>query len=86
VAVHLLTLLHHLHVWVLHGLSFHLLDALLLLDTRAVVLSFLQRLQAHMVHRAATLNLDHTFPDAGDGSRGDCGGGGAGGEQPYTTG
>lgn len=51
VAVHLLTLLHHLHVWLLHGMSFHLLDALLLLDTRMVVVSFVQRVKAHMLHR-----------------------------------
>lgn len=51
VAVHMLTLVHHLHVWLLHGMSFHLLDALLLLDTRVVVMSLLQRLRAHMSHR-----------------------------------
>jgi hypothetical protein len=51
VAVHMLTLLHHLHVWLLHGMSLHLLDALLLLDTRVVVMSLLQRIRAHMSHR-----------------------------------
>ncbi len=51
VAVHLLTLLHHLHVWLLHGMSFHLLDAVLLLDTRMVVMSFVHRVKAHMMHR-----------------------------------
>lgn len=50
-AVHVLTLLHHTHVWLLHGISFHLLDALLLLDTRAVVMSFVQRVRAHRLHR-----------------------------------
>jgi autocrine motility factor receptor len=50
-AVHVLTLLHHVHVWVLHGISFHLLDALLLLDTRAVVVSFVQRVRTHRLHR-----------------------------------
>jgi autocrine motility factor receptor len=51
VAVHLLTLLHHMHVWLLHGMSFHLLDAVLLLDTRMVVMSFVHRVKAHMLHR-----------------------------------
>jgi autocrine motility factor receptor len=51
VAVHLLTLLHHMHVWLLHGMSFHLLDALLLLDTRLVVMSLVTRVKAHMMHR-----------------------------------
>jgi autocrine motility factor receptor len=50
-AVHLLTLAHHAHVWLLHGLSFHLLDALLLLDTRAVVVSALRRVRTHKLHR-----------------------------------
>lgn len=50
-AVHVLTLVHHMHVWLLHGMSFHLLDALLLLDTRVVVMSFVQRVRAHMRHR-----------------------------------
>ncbi|KAF8065463.1 RIN2 [Scenedesmus sp. PABB004] len=64
VAVHLLTLAHHGHVWLQHGLSFHLLDALLLLDTRAVLLSALRRLRAHSAHAAATARLDGAFPDA----------------------
>lgn len=64
VAMHVLMLLHHVHVWVLHGLSFHLLDALLLLDTRAVVLSILQRLRTHKVHSAAASNIEAAFPDA----------------------
>lgn len=51
VAVHVLTLLHHVYVWLLHGMSFHLLDALLLLDTRVVLASFVQRVKAHMLHR-----------------------------------
>ena len=51
VAVHLLTLLHHVYVWLLHGMSFNLLDALLLLDTRVVLTSFVQRVKAHMMHR-----------------------------------
>lgn len=54
-AVHLLTLLHHVHVWLLHGMSFHLLDALLLLDTRVVVVSFVQRVKAHLMHRCGEL-------------------------------
>lgn len=51
VAVHLLTLLHHAHVWLLHGMSFHLVGALLLLDARLVVMSLVTRVKAHMMHR-----------------------------------
>ncbi|GFR49983.1 hypothetical protein Agub_g12126 [Astrephomene gubernaculifera] len=63
VAVHLLTLAHYLHVWVLHGLSFHLIDAMLFLDMRSVLSSLLRRLRTHLAYRAATHRLDTCFKD-----------------------
>jgi hypothetical protein len=62
-AVHALTLAHHMHVWVLHGLSCQLFDALLLLDARNVLLSLLRKLRLHKAHVAATSSLDAAFPD-----------------------
>ncbi|KAF6254491.1 hypothetical protein COO60DRAFT_313810 [Scenedesmus sp. NREL 46B-D3] len=62
-AMHALTLAHHVHVWVLHGLSCHLYDALLLLDARNVLLSGLRKLRLHKAHVAATRSLNAAFPD-----------------------
>jgi hypothetical protein len=39
-------------------------DALLFLDIRAVAVSLHRRCRAHFLYRAATFNLNHTFPDA----------------------
>jgi hypothetical protein len=39
-------------------------DALLFLDIRAVAVSLHRRCRAHFMYRAATFNLNHTFPDA----------------------
>lgn len=61
--VQLLTLLHHVSVWLLHGFSFQLLDALLLLDTRVVVVSVFRRLKGHRMHQELLLNLNSSFPD-----------------------
>jgi hypothetical protein len=62
-AVHALTIAHHMHVWVLHGLSCQLFDALLLLDARNVLLSALKKLRQHKAQMSATSSLDAAFPD-----------------------
>jgi hypothetical protein len=61
--VHALTIAHHMHVWVLHGLSCQLFDALLLLDARNVLLSALKKMRQHKAQMAATSSLDAAFPD-----------------------
>lgn len=63
-AVQLVTLLHHTSVWLLHGFSFQLLDALLLLDIKAVVGAILLRIRGHRSHQQMLLNLNSSFPDA----------------------
>ncbi|EFJ45639.1 hypothetical protein VOLCADRAFT_94007 [Volvox carteri f. nagariensis] len=80
VLVHAVTLAHYLHVWVMHGLSFHFIDAMLFLDMRTVLLSLLRRLRSHLSYRAATQRLNTTFRDvhpsalvaAGGGATIDC--------------
>ena len=62
--LHALTLLHYLHVWLLHGCALHLVDALLMLDARAVLLAAASRVAAHRRHREATRGLRDSFPDA----------------------
>ncbi|KAG2425435.1 hypothetical protein HXX76_013646 [Chlamydomonas incerta] len=63
VLMHGVTLAHYMHVWFLHGLSFHLSDAVLFLDMRAVLLSLLRRLRSHLSYRAATHRLNTCFRD-----------------------
>jgi hypothetical protein len=62
--LHTLTLLHYMHVWLLHGCALHLVDALLMLDARAVLLAAAGRVAAHRRHREATRGLRDSFPDA----------------------
>ncbi|KAG2485748.1 hypothetical protein HYH03_015557 [Edaphochlamys debaryana] len=61
--VHGATLAHYLHVWLLHGLSFHLIDAVLFLDMRAVMQSLLRRLRMHLSYCRATHRLNTAFRD-----------------------
>lgn len=63
VLIHSLTLVHYLHVWYLHGLSIHVVDAVLLLDVRAVAGSLARRLKGYAAYCAATHRLRHAFPD-----------------------
>ncbi|GLC44603.1 hypothetical protein PLESTM_001620300 [Pleodorina starrii] len=63
VLVHVVTLAHYLHVWLMRGPSLHLIDAVLFLDMRAVLLSLLRRLRSHLSYRAATQRLNTTFRD-----------------------
>eukprot|EP00798_Chlamydomonas_sp_ICE-L_P014773 gene14773-20822_t len=63
-AVHILTLCHYVHIWLVNGLRFKLVDIILCLDVRAVVLSAFRRFKAYASYRAATHCLQHSFPDA----------------------
>eukprot|EP00898_Chlorokybus_atmophyticus_P006019 jgi/Chlat1/6418/Chrsp45S06027 len=60
----LLTLLHYMHIWCLHGISFQLIDAVLFLNIRAVVGSLRRRVKGFLRYRKATQNLRKAFPDA----------------------
>jgi hypothetical protein len=51
-------------VWYLHGLAFHVVDAILLLDIRSVAGALSKRLHAYWLYREATHRLQHAFPDA----------------------
>eukprot|EP00197_Chlamydomonas_leiostraca_P007948 CAMPEP_0202862562 /NCGR_PEP_ID=MMETSP1391-20130828/3557_1 /ASSEMBLY_ACC=CAM_ASM_000867 /TAXON_ID=1034604 /ORGANISM="Chlamydomonas leiostraca, Strain SAG 11-49" /LENGTH=736 /DNA_ID=CAMNT_0049542111 /DNA_START=87 /DNA_END=2294 /DNA_ORIENTATION=- len=64
VLIHCLTIAHYMHVWYLHGLSFHIVDAVLLLDVRAVLGSLAKRLRGYAAYCTATHRLRHAFPDA----------------------
>ncbi|MEW5314132.1 MAG: hypothetical protein WDW38_005652 [Sanguina aurantia] len=61
--MHVLTLTHYLHVWVLHGLAFQLIDAVLLLDVHTVASSLNRRVTSYLAYRAATDSLKNAFPD-----------------------
>ncbi|MEW5305309.1 MAG: hypothetical protein WDW36_007858 [Sanguina aurantia] len=61
--MHVLTLTHYLHVWVLHGLAFQLIDAVLLLDVHTVASSLNRRVTSYLAYRAATDSLTNAFPD-----------------------
>ncbi|KAL6754419.1 hypothetical protein V8C86DRAFT_354926 [Haematococcus lacustris] len=62
--MHALYLLHYLHIWHLHGPSLQLVDAILLLDIRAVACAIMKRLRGYMAYRAATHCLRHAFQDS----------------------
>ncbi|KAJ9532398.1 hypothetical protein QJQ45_010477 [Haematococcus lacustris] len=62
--MHALYLLHYLHIWHLHGPSLQLVDAVLLLDIRAVACAIIKRLRGYMAYRAATHCLRHAFQDS----------------------
>jgi hypothetical protein len=52
--VQLMTIAHYLHVWYLHGMTLHVVDAILLLDIRAVVNALGRRLQSYWMYCACT--------------------------------
>jgi hypothetical protein len=58
--VHTLSLLHYIHVWAVHGLSFSLLDFLLLLHTRTIV----SKIRAKLTSLSIFLTIDKRLPDA----------------------
>jgi hypothetical protein len=54
----------YMQVWYLHGLTFHVVDAILLLDIRSVAGALSKRLHAYWLYREATHRLQHAYPDA----------------------
>nr|VDC83437.1 unnamed protein product [Brassica rapa] len=55
---------HYLHIWWLHGLSFHLADAVLFLNIRALLSAILKRMKGYIKLRIALGSLHAALPDA----------------------
>ena len=64
VSAYAVTFGHYLHIWALCGISFTLVDAVLLLNLRAVFLSLTKCLEAHQRFRNAIMFLEHTYEEA----------------------
>ncbi|NP_001151203.2 protein binding protein [Zea mays] len=60
----LMSLGHYSMIFWLRGMAFHLVDAVLLLNSRALIVSFLKRIKAHIKLRKALSSLDGALPDA----------------------
>ena len=56
-ALHALRFLHHLHVWLVHGLSLSVLDVLLLANTKASYDALHRRFVTHRNFLRADANL-----------------------------
>lgn len=55
---------HYLIIWWLHGMAFHLLDAVLFLNLRALVAALVMRIKGYIRLRRALGSLDGALPDA----------------------
>ena len=64
VLIHGLTLAHYCHVWYLHGLSFQVVDSIILLNIRSLVGALYKRFRTFAAFQCATSNLKRAFPDA----------------------
>lgn len=62
--LHSLTLGHYLHLWLLHGLRFQLIDMVLFLDVRYMAVVIWRRLRGYRRYRRLTALVQHSFPDA----------------------
>eukprot|EP00262_Sarcandra_glabra_P020017 TRINITY_DN783_c0_g1_i1.p1 TRINITY_DN783_c0_g1~~TRINITY_DN783_c0_g1_i1.p1 ORF type:complete len:589 (+),score=56.43 TRINITY_DN783_c0_g1_i1:506-2272(+) len=60
----LMALGHYLHIWWLHGMAFHLVDAVLFLNLRALVSAILKRIRGFIKLRMALSTLHGALPDA----------------------
>uniref|UniRef100_A0A0D9WYV1 E3 ubiquitin-protein ligase synoviolin-like TPR repeats domain-containing protein n=1 Tax=Leersia perrieri TaxID=77586 RepID=A0A0D9WYV1_9ORYZ len=60
----LMSLGHYSMIFWLRGMAFHLVDAVLLLNLRALIASFLKRIKAYVKLRKALSSLDGALPDA----------------------
>ncbi|KAJ1290924.1 hypothetical protein BS78_02G279500 [Paspalum vaginatum] len=60
----LMSLGHYSMIFWLRGMAFHLVDAVLLLNLRAVIVSFLKRIKTYIKLRKALSSLDGALPDA----------------------
>ncbi|KAJ4871841.1 E3 ubiquitin protein ligase RIN2 [Raphanus sativus] len=63
-ATSVMALGHYLHIWWLHGLSFHLVDAVLFLNIRALLSAILKRMKGYIKLRIALGSLHAALPDA----------------------
>ncbi|XP_010555618.1 PREDICTED: E3 ubiquitin protein ligase RIN2-like [Tarenaya hassleriana] len=55
---------HYLHIWWLHGMAFHLVDAVLFLNIRALLSAILKRIRGYIKLRVALGALHAALPDA----------------------
>ncbi|CAM0905876.1 unnamed protein product [Alopecurus aequalis] len=60
----LMSLGHYSMIFWLRGMAFHLIDAVLILNLRALVVSFLKRIKTYNKLRKALRSLDGALPDA----------------------
>lgn len=60
----LMSLGHYSMIFWLRGMAFHLVDAVLLLNLRALIVSFLKRIKTYIKLRKALSTLDGALPDA----------------------
>ncbi|KAF2311716.1 hypothetical protein GH714_026343 [Hevea brasiliensis] len=60
----LMALGHYMHIWWLHGVAFHLVDAVLFLNTRALLSTIIKRVKGYAKLRIALGALHAALPDA----------------------
>ncbi|KAI3458294.1 hypothetical protein Pfo_014957 [Paulownia fortunei] len=60
----LMALAHYLHIWWLHGMAFHLVDAVLFLNIRALLSAIVKRAKGFIKLRIALGTLHGALPDA----------------------
>ncbi|CAI9771832.1 unnamed protein product [Fraxinus pennsylvanica] len=60
----LMAIAHYLHIWLLHGMAFHLVDAVLFLNIRALLSACIKRARGFIKLRMALGTLHGALPDA----------------------
>ncbi|XP_019200463.1 PREDICTED: E3 ubiquitin protein ligase RIN2 [Ipomoea nil] len=60
----LMALAHYVHIWWLHGMAFHLMDAVLFLNIRALLSAIVKRVKGFIKLRIALGTLHGALPDA----------------------
>lgn len=60
----LMALGHYVHIWWLHGMAFHLVDAVLFLNIRALLSAIVKRIKGYIKLRIALGTLHGALPDA----------------------
>ncbi|KAJ9164057.1 hypothetical protein P3X46_023674 [Hevea brasiliensis] len=60
----LMALGHYVHIWWLHGVAFHLVDAVLFLNIRALISAIIKRVRGYAKLRIALGTLHAALPDA----------------------
>ena len=61
---HCLHLMHHCHVWYLHGFSFQVVDSIILLNIRSLLGAMYKKVKTFAAFHCATSNLKKAFPGA----------------------